>query len=246
MNDPRFGAAIRALRRRRGWRQLDLAMAAGVSQQHISKMELGHIGDVAFDALRSVATALDATLSVDLRWQGSGLDRLLDERHAALLGSTADMLTAGAWDPDVEATYSRFGERGSIDILAWHGATSTLLVVEIKTELVTIEGTLRKLDEKVRLAPSIALDRWGSRPSAVGRLLVLPSSTTHRRQVARHARVLEVALPVRFDDVRSWLRRPVGAVSGLLFVAPTTHGGAKHGDATGRRVRRPDSVSRRP
>jgi transcriptional regulator with XRE-family HTH domain len=242
MNDPRFGAALRALRRRRGWRQRDVGSTVGVSQQFISKLECGRLGDVSMDELRNVASALDATIAVDLRWHGGGLDRLLDERHATLIGSTAALLTELDWEPDVEATYAHYGERGSIDILAWHRVMRTLLVVEIKTELVSIEATLRKLDEKVRLAPGIAFDRWGSRPAAVARLLVLPSSTTHRRQVVRHAAVLDVALPLRFDEIRAWLRRPVGPVNGLLFVASTTRGSTRHADATGRRVRRPQST----
>ena len=93
MNDPRLGTAYRALRRRKNWRQRDLAAAVGVSQQFISKLECGHVGDVSVDELRAVASALDSTLALDMRWHGGGLDRLLDEQHAVVLGSTASMLT---------------------------------------------------------------------------------------------------------------------------------------------------------
>jgi transcriptional regulator with XRE-family HTH domain len=240
MNDPRLGASYRALRRRRGWRQADLAGATRRSQQFVSKLECGHIGDVSIDELRSVASALDATLTVELRWHGGGLDRLLDERHAALLGSTVGLLTSLGWLTDVEATYSHYGERGSIDILAWHEASHSLLVVEIKSELVSVEATLRKLDEKVRLAAIVAAERWPGRHSGLGRVLVLPSTTTERRRVERHAAVLDAALPLRNDMLRSWLRRPAGPADGILFVADTTGRGAGHGRATGQRVRRQD------
>jgi transcriptional regulator with XRE-family HTH domain len=240
VNDPRLGTAYRALRRRKNWRQRDLAAAVGVSQQFISKLECGHVGDVSVDELRAVASALDSTLALDMRWHGGGLDRLLDEQHAVVLGSTASMLTGLGWLTDVEATYSHFGERGSIDIMAWHEATRVLLVVEIKSELVSIEATLRKLDEKARLAPVVARERWPGRASAVGRMLVLPSTTTERRRVARHSAVLDAALPLRSESLRSWLRRPAGQANGLLFLASTTGGGARYAGTAGKRVRHQD------
>jgi transcriptional regulator with XRE-family HTH domain len=246
VNDPRLGTIIRALRRRRGWRQRDLATAAGVSQQFISKLDCGHIGTVSVDELRAVASALDSTLALDIRWHGGGLDRLLDERHAAVLGSTTRLLASLGWLTDVEVTYSHFGERGSIDIIAWHEATQVLLVVEIKSELVSVEGTLRKLDEKARLAPVVAAERWPGRPSAVARMLVLPSTTTERRRVTRHGAVLDAALPLRYERSRAWLRRPVGSASGLLFVAVTTGDGARRVQTAAQRVRRRDSARDRP
>ncbi|HEX7474017.1 MAG TPA: XRE family transcriptional regulator [Candidatus Limnocylindrales bacterium] len=238
MNDPRVGAAFRALRRRRRWRQVDVAAAANVSQPFISKLERGQIGDVNVDTLRSVAATVEASLVIDVRWQGGALDRLLDERHASLLGATVDLLAPLAWGTEVEVTYSHFGERGSIDILAFHAQSGVALVIEIKTELVSIEATLRKLDEKVRLAGTIARERFEWRPAAVARMLVLPSTSTERRRVARHAAVLDAALPLRYDDLRAWLRRPAGPVNGLLFVANITRRDATNLGVTSRRVRR--------
>jgi transcriptional regulator with XRE-family HTH domain len=58
-----------------------------------------------------------------------------------------------------EVSYAVFSERGSIDLLGWHADTATLLVVEVKSEIATVEGTFRKHDEKVRLAGRIARER---------------------------------------------------------------------------------------
>ena len=74
-----------------------------------------------------------------------------------------------------------YGERGSIDLLAWHEASRTLLVIEFKTELTSIEETLRRHDSKVRLAPGIARERFGWDPAVDARLLVLPEDRTARR-----------------------------------------------------------------
>jgi transcriptional regulator with XRE-family HTH domain len=84
MDDQRLGAAIRRVRTKRGWRQLDLAMAAGLSRVTVSRIERGHLGSLSVDAIRSVSAALD--IRVDLRplWRGGDLDRLLNARHSAL------------------------------------------------------------------------------------------------------------------------------------------------------------------
>lgn len=259
MNDQRLGAAFRVLRRRHGWRQRDLGAAAGVSQSVISRIEAGHVGDVTVATLRAVAAALDAMLELELHWRGGALDRLLDERHAGLVGETVSLLHRHSWQTEVEISYSHFGERGSMDIVAWHAATETMLVVEVKTELHSIEGTLRKLDEKVRLAPIVlpgssavlGATRPESQPrrlKAIGRLLVLPATTTSRRRLAQHARVLDVGLPMRGTDIRAWIRRPVGASAGVVLIPEGPHmrpGDAKRGIATPHRIRRPASPSTR-
>ena len=173
----------------------------------------------------AIARALDADLVVSLRWRGGELDRLLDEGHSAVLGRVAEQLRAAGWITETEVTYSVYGERGSIDLLAWHPATRTLLVVEIKTELMSVEATLRKHDEKVRLAARIAHERFGWRAASTARLLVLPNLSSARRRVDRHGAVLGSAYPVRGDPLRAWLRQPTRVdgsaqlVSGLLFVS---------------------------
>jgi Holliday junction resolvase-like predicted endonuclease len=145
-------------------------------------------------------------------------------KHAQLIGWVAELLERFGWEVHAEVTYAVWGERGSVDILAWHAATRTLLVVEVKTALVSVEETLRRHDAKQRLAAEVAAERFGwDRPAAVCRLLVLPDRTTTRRHVARHGAVLDRAYRLRADDARRWLRAPAGGPSILLF-APVTRG----------------------
>ncbi|MGZ8758442.1 MAG: helix-turn-helix domain-containing protein [Aeromicrobium sp.] len=61
MDDQRVGRAIRALRRRRGWRQLDLARSASCSQNMISLLERGHFDSVTLRLVRRILAALDAS-----------------------------------------------------------------------------------------------------------------------------------------------------------------------------------------
>lgn len=242
MDDQRIGRALRVLRHRRGLRQSDVAAAAGTSQSVISKIEAGRLRGCSIDILRRVFAAVDAGFEGDVRWRGSALDRLLDARHASLIGVRVELLERDAWDPIVEATYRVFGERGSIDVLAARAPERAVVVEEVKSELATVEGTLRKLDEKARLVrESIAMERFGWQPECVGRLLVLPGSSTSRRQVQRHGRVLDRALPARGREVRDWLRQPVGDIAGIVFLPDIGTGDLRRGRGGIHRVRTPRS-----
>lgn len=225
MDVPWVGRRIRALRHYRGWRQVDLAARSGESRDVVSRIERGRIADMPVRRVAAIARALDADLVVSLRWRGGELDRLLDEGHAALLGRVAELLRASDWITESEVTYAVYGERGSIDLLAWHASTRTLLVIEVKTELTSIEATLRKHDEKVRLGARVAAERFGWRAASTARLLVVPNASSARRRVERHGAVLGTAYPVRGGVLRAWLRDPTDGsasgrpVSGLLFVS---------------------------
>jgi hypothetical protein len=118
-------------------------------------------------------------------------------------------------------TFNEYGERGSIDILATRPDDLAVVVVEIKTELTSIEETLRRLDVKARLAPAIVTSRLGWRPRHVGRLLIILEGATARRRVAAHRLALDAALPARSLVVREWLRRPDGSMAGLVFSSLT-------------------------
>ena len=199
--------------------KLDLATAAGCSQTLISLIERGQIDGLSLRTVRRVLAALEIRSVLDLSWRGAALDRLLDEEHAGLVAIVAAHLRHHGWLVELEVTYSRFGERGSIDIFAFHEATGTLLVIEVKTDLPSTEATLRKLDEKVRLGPEIALARFGWRARSVARILVMPDASTLRRRVARHSGVFDPTLPSRGASVRAWRRSPSGSISGLWFLS---------------------------
>jgi transcriptional regulator with XRE-family HTH domain len=208
MNDVTIGRAVRAIRLKRGLRQRDVAERAGVSQQLVSELEAGRLGGMRHRVFRQILGALDADAFVVVRWRGGDLDRLLDEGHAEIVGRVCDLLRAQGWTVFPEVSFSQYGERGSIDVLAWHAPTRTLLVVEVKTEIASAEELLRRHDAKARLATKIARERFGLDATRVARLLVVTDSTTNRRHVARLDNVLESAYPERGSTVRRWLAKP--------------------------------------
>jgi hypothetical protein len=164
----------------------------------------------------------------------------LDEAHAALVAKTAARLRYLGWDVQLEVTYSQFGERGSFDILAWHPSSRIVLAVEVKTDMPSFDETLRKLDEKARHAVTVGRERFGWQARSVGRLLVLPSTSTMRARVERHDSLVEHALPLQGAALRRWLAVPNAAAAGVWFVSNTNWGGRKSAGTAHERVRRPN------
>lgn len=218
MDDLTAGRVLRAVRLRRGWRQGDVAVRAGLSQQEVSEAELGRFEDLTVRSLRRIGRALDVELPFAPRWRGPELDRLLDARHAAIVDLVVRELTALGWVTRPEWSFNHFGERGSVDVLAWHPEFRALLIVEVKTRIVDVQDLLATHDRKVRVARILAPVEPGWAPTCVGRLLVLPEGSTARDAVRRHAATFSSVYPGRNREARAWLRRPVGPLGAILFV----------------------------
>ena len=216
----RFGRGIRALRLRRRWRQEDLASDSGVSRSVVARIEVGDSDAIPVGKLEKVASAVGARTDLRLSWNGEALDRLLDSAHAALVESTAAKLRALGWEVAAEVTFWIRGERGSVDLLAWHSTLRVVLVIEVKSVVPDIQAMLVSLDRKARLAFEIARRRGWS-PVAAGRLLVIGESRTARRRVEKHAATFAAEFPHRGAALRSWLRAPNVAepLRGLWFLS---------------------------
>ncbi len=221
MDAVRLGQAIRALRRRRGWTQQRLGEASGTSQGAVSRCERGDAHTLTCRTIVKIAEALGARATVSIHWHGEELDRLLDAAHAGLVEVVVRLLRTSGWTVVPEATFSVYGERGSIDVLAFHPATGALLVIEVKSAVPDMQGMLSTLDRKVRLAPGLAKERgWVVR--TVSRLLVLPDDRTARRRVADHQATIDQLMPLRTAGVRRWLANPASAMGGVLFLPSST------------------------
>ncbi|HET7029371.1 MAG TPA: helix-turn-helix domain-containing protein [Candidatus Limnocylindrales bacterium] len=228
----RLGLQLRALRIRRRWRQIDVAVRAGVSRSVVAAVERGEIGRMQLDTVLAVGRVLDARMDLVVRWHGEGLDRLLDAAHARLVDATVRVLRVTGWEVRVEVSFAIRGERGSIDVLAFHVATGRLLVIEVKSVVPDVQALLHGLDRKARVAVQIAAGLGWAARGPVGRLVVLPENATARRRIAGVAATFESALPDRNVAVRRWIRRPAGPCAGILFLSDDAPGDVR-GKTTG-------------
>ena len=158
MDDFRLGTVVRLIRQARGWRQEDLSDKSGVSQSAVSRIERGQIGSRSVDSVRAVAAALDIRVDLVPRWRAGDLDRLLNGAHSALHESVARAFRdeLPAWILAPEVSFAIYGERGVIDILAWHPGRRALLVIELKTDLADMNELLSTFGRKRRLAAKVA------------------------------------------------------------------------------------------
>lgn len=181
---------------------------------------------VSIGTVEKIVTALGAIVDVTVRWEGAELDRSIDAAHARLQDWVARELAALGWLVRVEVSFNHFGDRGRVDVLAYHPATRLLVIVEVKSALGDLQETLGRLDVKVRLGRTLAREAGWADCEAVVPLLAITDARSARRIVGAHA-ALFAQYRLRGRQAVAWLRRPVAPVpSGLLWFVnvPDSHG----------------------
>jgi transcriptional regulator with XRE-family HTH domain len=239
VDDQRLGGVLRSVRIHRRWRQEDVADAAKVARTTVSRVERGHLGELSVTTVREIAAALDVRIDLVARWRGGDLDRLIGAGHSAMHEAIAALVArTPGWISAPEVSFSIYGERGVIDVLAWNAERRMLLVIELKTELIDVQSLVGQVDRYRRLAGGIGRDRgWDA--AAVSCWILLAESRANRRRLARHATVLRGAYPVDGRSMPGWLRRPDRPVSALSFLPNDHLGDARRSLSTPKRVRRP-------
>jgi hypothetical protein len=147
------------------------------------------------------------------------------------------MLTARGWAVEPEVTFAIDGERGSVDILAFHEPTATLLVIEVKSVVPDVQASLAAVDRKVRLAYRLAAQRgWPARRIAT--LFVVGATRTGRRRVEAHQAIFAARFPDRFAAIRRFLADPGWGepIRGLWFLPFRTTATARHCAGRARRA----------
>ncbi|MEO8468155.1 MAG: helix-turn-helix transcriptional regulator [Chloroflexota bacterium] len=238
MQDLAFGNRLRSVRVRLGMQQVEVARRAGVSDGTVSRIERGHLDSVSIRSLRAVASALEIRVDLTPRWRGGDLERAVSARHARLAETAIRWLTDHlGWAVRPEVSFSIYGERGIIDLLAWHEARRALLVIELKTEIVDVGETIGTLDRKARLAGAVAAD-LGWAADAVSVCLIVADGRSNHRRLSDHAATFRAALPDDGRRLRGWLRDPIGRLLALTFLPDRHRSTARPTGSASCRVRR--------
>lgn len=188
-----MGRVLRMLRLRRDWTQGAVADRGRVSAATVGRHENGRVGS--FDALERHAAVFGLRVEVRLTGRAGELARIGDEEHAAIVETVAATLRAAGFAVEPEVSFNQWGERGRIDLLAYHPDTGTLVIVEVKTLLVDLQDLFGRLDTKVRLAGMVA-ERLGWTVRRRVTLLVV-ADTSHNRHIVRRHPVLFSAFESR-------------------------------------------------
>lgn len=209
--------AVRGLRKHRGWTQSDLARRIGRSRDVVHRVENDRLTGVTIGTVERIVAALGGTLAVEVRWRGAELDRLVDRTPARLTNATSERLQRLGWSSYAEVSFNHFGDRGRCDLVAWHPATRTLLIVEVKSALGNLQEVLGRLDVKVRLGAEIAAGLGLANPVRTLGALVVPEHGASRRVISEHEALFR-RYGTRGRQAHAWLRRPGSSVaSGLLW-----------------------------
>lgn len=226
MDDLTLGRLLRMRRMRRGARLEDVARRSGLSTSTVARNEVGAVGSV--HVVRRHAAALDLRLEWKLIGRGADLARAIDEEHAAIVEILAAWLRGLRLEVVVEASFSVYGERGRVDLLAFDSRTGILYLVEVKTELSDLGNVLGVIDVRQRLAARLGSDR-GWRVAAAASILALADTPHNRRIVGAHRATFADWPSSRFDGRRP----PPGARRQILWIPSSAAG--RHRWLAGRR-----------
>ena len=244
MEDLAIGRLFRELRLRLGWSQELAAAKARISRATYSEIERGLIDRVSLGKLRRVAAVFEVRLVLEPRWRGAALDRFLGSRHAAMSEAVTRVLTDAGWEVRPEVSFNHFGERGVVDLVAWHAESRTVLLIELKTELADVNDLLATTDRRRRLA-RVIVEPFGWEPVRIGQWVVVAEGRTNRRRLEQHRTVLRAAFPADGRSVGGWLAAPDSPVSALWFLPDSDRSSKGHGLAPSlRAARRRLSVAR--
>ena len=238
MAERAIGTGLRAIRIRAQLTQSEVSVAAEVPRSVVQAIERDRIDGVRVGDLRAVAAALEGSVDLSLRWRGGDLPRLVSARHAAIHEVVASRYgSLSAWRYEPEVSFSSFGERGVIDGLGWHAATRSLLVHELKSELVDLSDLMGTVDRKRRLGAEVVQER-GWRPASVSTWVIVVDSRSNRRALARHEAVLRSKFPADGHAIAAWLREPTGRLDALSFLSLAAPDGSTAAPTAVRLVRR--------
>jgi hypothetical protein len=180
-----------------------------------SMIENGRLEGLTVRTIRRALIPLDVPLDWDGGWRRPELARLRDADHSALADAWARWLESNGWLARPEISFNRYGDRGRIDLLAYHPIARVLLVIEVKTALVDVQELLGTLHVKSRVA-RFAAGELGWHPISVVPCLLVADASTARRRIHEHD-ALFARFSLRGHAAVSWLRQPTGRPEGILL-----------------------------
>jgi transcriptional regulator with XRE-family HTH domain len=207
-----IGGTVRELRSTIGWTQKRLGRRAGMSQSMVSLIENAKQPDLTFATADALVAALGGRLSiaVDAPYLGDRR-RQREPAHARLEAHVARRLRDAGWEIRTEVEVGGDRSRGWIDVIAWHGSSRVLLVIELKTEIHDLGQIERSLGWYERECRTVASrERW--RPSRVVGCLLLLATDANDARGAENGPSIAGGFPLRSRHLDALVRGAPGDI----------------------------------
>ena len=167
-----------------------------------------------------IAALLDGlAIDLDLLDRGpTAIDPLRshDAAHAMCSAYVQRRLESAGWEVAREVRIEDGRYIGWIDLLAFHAATGTLLVIEIKTRIDDVGAIERSLDWHARGARKAA-EKLGWRPRAMSSWVLALATDEVEDALHRNRTLWATAAPLRAPVMAERVRTPQGPSDGRGF-----------------------------
>jgi transcriptional regulator with XRE-family HTH domain len=216
-----FGRSARVARLALDVTQQSVADAAGISRSFLARIEGGR-GNPSLRVVERIADALGqrVELSVTLPvFLATPIHR--DLVHARCVAAIGRRLTAAGWliTREVDVSDGRF--HGWIDLLAYHPVTRTLLVIEVKAQLLDIGAMQRQVGWYERRALAAGRSQGWTPRSSMTWLVGLASDELDRAINAERD-LFAVEFPGRAADMLRVVAGSPGRGRAVALVDPAS------------------------
>lgn len=189
----REGRGVRAARKRRRFRQVDLGAKAGLCQSVISKVELGMGGTLSLVAWQRIAIVLDLPLRFEL-----GRDALEEPRDAGHLAMQELVMRLGRATGrrrTFELATKPADPSRSVDVGLIDDGQRALVRVECVNSWGDVGASIRSSDRKRAEAEALAMSIGSGDPYSVHECWVVRATRRNRALVARYPELFASRFP---------------------------------------------------
>lgn len=222
-----LGGEIRAERRRRRWRQQDLATRVGISRSHLAGIERGRGVRTPLDVWIAFGLALGRPLAVSLS-RSLAAREPADAGHLELQELAISLARRHGWRTSFELPTRSSHPNLSVDVAVRDDATRRLYLWECWNTLRDLGGAARSTDRKIAEAAALAAtlgtpdDPRG--PYSVHACWLVRPSASNRALLRRYPGILSSRLP---GSSLAWARTietgsPPPAEPGIVWCDPAT------------------------
>lgn len=197
----RFGAELRASRKRRRLTQQKVADVGGVGRATVSRLERGLGASLSLDTWQRVALVLDRPLRVEFGRDPA--EEPADAGHLRVQELVLRLARTAGYTGSFELATKPSDPTRSTDVGLRHHRRRLLVLVECWNTIADIGAAARSSQRKQAEAEAFAIAVGGEQPHRVASVWVVRATQRNRGLVARYAEVFASRFP---GSSTAWVR----------------------------------------